>query len=228
MDRPREKLIRNGPENLSDLELWQVIIGSGTKGAHVAQLASQVLEVIAKHHPKQVKIVDLKQIKGLSEAKSAAIMAVVAWGERRQMHASAGLFHPEQIYPLVVDIVNSKQEHLVVLSLDGAYRMISKRVVAVGGMNISAVHPRDVFAEAVAEHAHAIILVHNHPSGVALPSRADLTTTAQLVKAAQILGVELYDHIIVTTNQWYSMRVKADLTRWQEKNYDSPDLYKED
>lgn len=108
--------------------------------------------------------------------------------------------------PLLEDIAGHRQEHLVCLSLDGGYRLITKRVVFIGTVDAVMTHPREVFAGAIADLAVGIVVAHNHPSGDPRPSKQDIMATQQLIAAGQILGVRLFDHIIVAGGEYYSFR----------------------
>lgn len=113
------------------------------------------------------------------------------------------------ILKLLEDIVNHRQEHFVVLSLDSGQRLITKRVVFIGTVDSVLAHPREVFAGAIADLAASIVVAHNHPSGDPNPSNQDITMTQQLVAAGQILGVRLYDHIIVAREEYFSFRAEG-------------------
>jgi len=108
------------------------------------------------------------------------------------------------ILPLLQDIADQRQEHFIVLSVDGQRRLISKRVVFIGTVDTVIAHPREVYAGAIADFAVGIIVAHNHPSGNPTPSNQDIAATQQLIAAGQILGVRLYDHVIVAGSQHYS------------------------
>ena len=101
-----------------------------------------------------------------------------------------------------------KQEYFVCLSLDSAQRLITRRVVTIGLLDVSLAHPREVFAGPLKDRATSVIIAHNHPSGIASPSKEDIKTTQHLVAAGQLLGIRMRDHIIITTNNYYSFRGK--------------------
>jgi DNA repair protein RadC len=113
------------------------------------------------------------------------------------------------ILKLLEDIANHRQEHFVVLSLDTGHRLIAKRIVFIGTVNSVLAHPREVFAGAIADLAAGIVVAHNHPSGNSSPSKQDIAMTQQLAAAGQILGVPLYDHIIVTRGEHFSFRAEG-------------------
>ena len=105
----------------------------------------------------------------------------------------------------LTDIRNKKQEHFVCLSLDGANRLINRRIVSIGTLNASLVHPREVFADVITDRAAGIIVAHNHPSGTLTPSDDDVRTTKRLKEAAELLGIGFYDHLIVTADDYASV-----------------------
>lgn len=108
------------------------------------------------------------------------------------------------ILPLLSDIADHRQEHFIVLSIDTGHRLITKRVVFIGTVSAVIAHPREVYAGAVADFAAGIVIAHNHPSGDPNPSKQDIATTQQLIAAGQILGVQLFDHVIVAGSRHYS------------------------
>jgi DNA repair protein RadC len=112
----------------------------------------------------------------------------------------------EDVLPLLADITGKSQEHFVCISLNGANEVIEKRTVTVGLLDRSQVHPREVFADVIVDHAAAVIFAHNHPSGDLQPSEADLKTQDQLVQAAKILGIRVLDHVIVSKKGYYSFQ----------------------
>ena len=108
------------------------------------------------------------------------------------------------ILPLLRDIASHRQEHFIVLSVDTGRKLITKRIVFIGTINSVIAHPREVYAGAIADMAAGIVVAHNHPSGDPTPSKQDIATTQQLIAAGQILGVSLYDHVIVAGKRHYS------------------------
>jgi len=119
------------------------------------------------------------------------------------------LIRTADILPLLRDIANNRQERFIVLSMDSGQRLITKRVVFIGTIDAVIAHPREVYAGAIADMAAGIVVAHNHPSGDPTPSKQDITTTQQLIAAGQILGVRLYDHIIVAGRRHYSFRASG-------------------
>ncbi|MBI1862989.1 JAB domain-containing protein, partial [Candidatus Microgenomates bacterium] len=112
---------------------------------------------------------------------------------------------PEDIVAQVPELRTAKQEHLVVLTLDGANRLIQKRIISIGTLNSSLVHPREVFADAITDRAASIVVIHNHPSGTLQPSEADTEITKRLKESGKLLGINLLDHIIITKTDYISI-----------------------
>ena len=195
-DRPREKLLKKGAGALSGLELLQVVIGSGVKGADVVKISKDIYSLLELHHGK-VSIDDLQRIKGVSTASASKIIASLELAGRF-VKAGTKINSSEDALLLLADLRYKKQEHFVVLALDGANRLIERRLISVGTLNASIVHPRDVFVDAITDRAASIIVAHNHPSGSLEPSPADIEVTKRLREAGKILGINLLEHIIVT------------------------------
>lgn len=210
VDRPREKLFSRGANSLSDLELLQVLIGSGTRGNPVELLATEVFNLLKRRTDENVDLAELSKLHGLSFAKCTLVAAALELGKRYYEQSRVGLLSTEQLVNLVSDYAAEKQEHLICISLDGAFRLIAKRLISVGTLTSTLVHPREVFAEPITDRAAHVVLVHNHPTGIAEPSEQDLEITRQLVAAGKILGIGVWDHLIITQhNGYFSMREKV-------------------
>ena len=195
-ERPREKMLSKGQGYLSNAELVQVVVGSGIKGADVTQIAAEILDLLEYYHCKP-NLEQLVKIRGVSTATATKLLASLELTSR--LNYSGRIVETEDdVLPLLADIRFKKQEHFVVLTLDGANRLIEKRTVTIGTLNASLVHPREVYADAISDRAAAIIVAHNHPGGSLEPSAADIVTTKRLRAAGELLGVRLLDHIIVT------------------------------
>ena len=126
---------------------------------------------------------------------------------RRQFEVSERpiIDSPEKAVEQLVDIRDKKQEYFVCLTLDGANRLIAKRIITIGTLTASLVHPREVFAEAIADRAASVIVAHNHPSGNLEPSQADREVTKRLKDAGELLGIELIDHVVITQECYKSI-----------------------
>jgi DNA repair protein RadC len=133
-------------------------------------------------------------------------MAAFEFARRRASRENVVVEAAEDILPLVLDIVDKKQEYLVCITLNGANEVIEKRVITVGLLNKNQIHPREVFADAISDRAASVILAHNHPSGVVEPSSDDIVSTKQLADSGKMIGIEVLDHVIVTRNGYLSLK----------------------
>ncbi len=204
-DRPREKLAKYGAGKLSDLELLMAVIGSGTAQADVAKIARDVLKIL-RAKGGEISYEDLRQIKGLGEAKIPVILANLELAKRYLLDDERPVIDsPEKAVEQLSNVRDKKQEYFVCLTLDGANRLIAKRIITIGTLTASLVHPREVFADAIADRAASIIVAHNHPSGNLEVSQADRDVTERLRNSGELLGIRLVDHIIVTKADYRSV-----------------------
>ena len=203
--RPREKLLKKGAQSLSDLELLQALIGSGNKQANVSKIAQGVKKLLQKHGA-DISYEQLAEVTGMGEAKTTEILAAFELSKRYLIDSDSPIIDsPEKAVEQLTDFRDKKQEYFVCLTLDGANRLIAKRVITIGTLNSSLVHPREVFADAITDRAASIIVAHNHPSGTLSPSEADRNITVKLHESAKLLGINLTDHIIITKSSFASI-----------------------
>ena len=207
-DKPREKLAAKGPEALSDQELLAVLLGSGIRGKDVFNVSRNLLRKLDNGKEK-TDINTLTSIEGIGFAKACQILASFEFARRRIVKESTVIQKADDILPFISYIAGKKQEYFICVSLNGANEVIGNRVVTVGLLNTNQVHPREVFVNAIADRAASVILAHNHPSGVLEPSPDDIAATRQLVKAGEILGIEVLDHIIITKKGYLSLKDKG-------------------
>jgi len=200
-DRPREKLLQKGPRYLSDIELLCILIGKGTRGKDVIQLSNEIMKV-HENDLRDMTIESLSNINGIGPAKACNIMAGFELARRYNGRKLSVIRNAEDVIPLVSHIRDKKQEYFVCITLNGANEVINNRVVTVGLLNSSQIHPREVFADAIIDRAASVVLVHNHPSGSLEPSVDDRRITSQLKDAGKILGINVLDHIIVTSSNF--------------------------
>lgn len=205
IDRPREKLFSRGASALTDEELVAAILGMGVAGRDVFTLARDVAKLIREH--KTALTPDhLTAIPGMGNAKAAQILSAFELARRHLLKEVIRVSRPLDILPLLCDISGKMQEHFVCITLNGAHEVIEKRIVTVGLLNQSQVHPREVFADALTDRAAAVIFAHNHPSGNLEPSSADIQVQRQLEQGARILGLRVLDHVIVSKRGYYSFQ----------------------
>lgn len=215
IERPREKLIRYGPERLSNSELLAIILRSGKKGENVVDLAYKILKRYKAEELPHLSYADLKDVQGLGPAKACEIIACFELG-KRLLKGKIEKFYlkAEDIWNELRDIRDNKKEHFVIFFLDARNQVIKREIISVGSLNANLVHPREVFEPAVRSLAAQIVLAHNHPSGDPEPSEDDLEITKRLVEAGKILGIEVVDHIIVVKNKFFSFKDKGLLQKY--------------
>ena len=208
--RPRERLLAAGPAALSDGELMGLLFGIGNREKTAVELANEVIsEAGGLHGLYDVSVHELTQVNGIGEAKACIILAAVELGRRIGQVRNPG--RPVVSSPADVDrllrgrIANLDRENFVVVLLNTKNEVIETPLVSVGTLSASLVHPREVFKPAVRASAASVILAHNHPSGKVEPSREDREVTRRLSGAAEILGIEVLDHIIVGDG-FYSLK----------------------
>lgn len=200
--RPREKLLQRGPAALADAELLALLLRTGTAGCDVLRLAQQVLDAcggvagLVQGDPAR-----LAGVKGLGPAKRAEIQAVAELA-RRALAAGlreAPVFSSPQAVKdyLALQLAGRPQEVFAALFLDSQHRLIAYEELFQGGLDRTSVHPRELARRALALNAGAVIVAHNHPSGVAEPSRADETLTTTLKAGLGLLEIRLLDHVVV-------------------------------
>lgn len=209
-DRPREKLWQKGAGALSDLELMAILLGKGIVGHDVMTVANRILKVMDASNINP-NIEDLQKIDGVGPAKAALIAAAIEFARRRIRPEGFKISIPPDVLPLIQHYADRKQEHFICISLNGANEVIASRVVSVGLVNKTHVHPREVFADPITDRASAIIVAHNHPSGDLNPSRDDSAITKQLKFAGETLGIRLLDHIIFNHKGYYSFLENSEL-----------------
>ena len=209
-ERPREKVMANGVQYLSDSELLAILIGSGTRHITAVELARQILKGAGNslHVLGRQGIGELVRIKGVGPAKAITILAALELGRRR-----AGMQHTEKtpvkssetvyklFHPLMGDL---EHEEFWLLMLNRANRVLGRYKVSQGGLSGTVIDNRIILKKALDNLASSIIVCHNHPSGNKQPSDADLKITEKLKKAAEMLEIKLLDHVIIADKSYFS------------------------
>ncbi|MFZ4394802.1 MAG: RadC family protein [Kiritimatiellia bacterium] len=203
--RPREKLREKGVSALTDEELVAAILGMGTAGVDVRTIARQVAGLI-REHKTGLTLEHLLAVPGVGLAKAGQILSAFELARRHLLKDIVKITTASDALPLLADIAGKQQEHFLCISLNGANEVIEKRTVTIGLLDRSQVHPREVFADVIADRAAAVIFAHNHPSGDLNPSDADRKIHEQLTQAAKILGIRILDQIIVTRKGYCSFQ----------------------
>jgi len=208
-ERPREKLISKGPQNLKDEEFLAILLGTGVEGKNVIEVAKQILNKYSKKRLLKLTYNDLSKIKGIGPAKACTILAAAELVKR-------ALKIGEETLPVIrstKDVIaqvgylrNKLREHLVATYLNARNEMLFRKHIFIGTLDANIAHPREIFSEALRQNAAAIILVHNHPSGDPEPSKADLEITKRILEAGKIMGIDVLDHVIITKNKVFSFK----------------------
>ena len=209
-ERPRERLFAYGPERLSDLELLSVLIGTGTRGNSVARVAAEVLSLLDRRNG-PVDVDTVSGIKGMGLITAAQLAAAIELSRRRLCPGQRKITYPSDVMPIVSHYADRNQEHFLCLALNGAHEVMNIRVVSVGLLNRTIVHPREVFADPLKDRAAAVVVAHNHPSGSVEPSKEDRQITARLKEAGEMLGIQLLDHIVFSIRGYYSFLEKGEM-----------------
>jgi len=208
--RPREKLLAGGPSSLSDKELLSILLNTGIKGKNVKALSGDLLSLLDKN--KDIpSINDISRLSGIGQSKACAISAMLEFGRRRYGSFSARIKQPADIFTLVRHYADRKQERFISLSLNGAHEVLAVRIVTIGLVNKTIIHPREVFADIIQDRAAAFCVAHNHPSGQLESSAEDDEITSRLQMASRILGLHFVDHIIFSENNWWSFKENGKL-----------------
>ncbi len=203
-DKPREKLTKKGVGALKDYELLAIVLGSGTKDKDVLKLSKEIIRLFEDDF-EQITLEKLTAIHGLGVAKSSQILSAIELSKRYLIKQNKKITNAQDIYDELQEYKNKRQEYFIVITLDGANHIIEKRVVFIGTLNRSLVHPREVFADALSDRAASIVIAHNHPSGQLEASSEDIDITQRLNESAKLLGIELLDHVIFTKEGYYSL-----------------------
>ena len=200
-EKPRERLIKYGAENLSNTDLISILIGTGTKNCNVKELSSIILSKINSIESlDELTITELTSIKGLGKAKALTIMAAIELGKRGLVINNAKTIN--EYFSSIISY--SKQEELLVILIDNKKRLISYKKMYKGTSNASYASPKEIFNYAIREGADALVIMHNHPSGIVTPSNADKMLTNSIIETGKVIGIPLLDHIITNGKEYYS------------------------
>ena len=210
-ERPRERCLRLGVASLSAVELLALVAGGGGAGGSTLALAHAVLQKfgslqqLAHRSP-----AELRSVTGFGDARATALVAAFELGRRArrdQAELQRAVDGPEDVVSMVSPLLEGlQQEAVVALSLGARHQALHVTTVALGSLNAAGVHPREVFRDAIAVGAAAIVLAHNHPSGDPEPSEDDIRLTRRFVRCGETLGIELLDHLVLGGGRWVSLR----------------------
>ena len=208
-EKPRERLLKYGSSNISNEDLISIIIRTGSKNENVKELSSKILSRIKNiNNLNDLSLRELMDIKGVGKTKALTILAAIELGKRVSdivIEDKVVLNTTEKVHKYFANIIaREKQENLLVILLDNKNRLISYQNMFKGTDNASLVSPKEIFNYAIKERAFAIIIMHNHPSGVITPSNADIELTNQIIMSGKLIGIPLVDHLITNGKDYYS------------------------
>jgi DNA repair protein RadC len=210
-DRPREKLLLRGAQNLSDAELIAILLRTGTKGKPVIQLAQELLKESGGLSTIAVKTIEsLTKFSGIGKDKAVAIAAAFELGKRidfqKKWFAEKKISSPADVADIFIPILRDElKEKFIIVCLSSANKIIKWETISVGTLNSSVVHAREIFKAAVENSSASIILLHNHPSGNPEPSNEDIAITRRLIDAGKVMDIPVFDHIIIAGNKFTSL-----------------------
>ena len=201
-ERPRERLVSRGPDALTHAELIAILLRTGLKGANVVQIGQQLIQKYGSLNALALaKVDELKQVAGIGQDKAATLVAAFALAKRMEQERrdeSPVLDNPETVVNYMRETNRLRDvESLQLLLLNVRNKLIRVEEISDGLVDTLLVHPREVFRAAIMANAAAVILLHNHPSGDPTPSDADIKVTRDLIRAGQLLKIEILDHVII-------------------------------
>jgi DNA repair protein RadC len=209
-DRPREKLIKKGVQSLSDAEIVAILIGSGSRNESAVELSKKVLKSANNNLNElgKLNISDLTKMKGIGEAKAITILAALELGRRRKVSeiiTKRKITQSKDIFELFQPILGDlPHEEFWILLLNRSNRIIEKIKISQGGVSGTVIDVKIILKQAIEKLASSIILCHNHPSGNRTPSNADDTITMKLKNGAELLDIQVLDHVIIADVDYYS------------------------
>ena len=206
IDKPRERLFKYGLSALKNYELIAVLLGSGVQGKDVIKLARE-LEKFFDLNFENIDLNTLLKIHGLGKAKASQIISAIELSRRYlQDTQNYKISNVNDVFEEIKPYKNKRQEYFLTLYLDGANNLIETKIITIGTLNQSLVHPREVYSYAIEKRCASIIVAHNHPSGILKPSNEDIKVTLRLKETGKILGIELLDHVIFTNEGFVRLK----------------------
>lgn len=213
---PRERLIRLGPEKLSNQELLAILLRTGNKEKHVLELSAYLLSSLdSLADLKKFSLQELQRLSGIGKVKAIEIKAMLELADRIQIAGQAVaapvLSSAQVAEKMMIELGDKQQEHLVAIYLDSQNKIIEEKTIFIGTVRKSIAEPREILYYACKNMATSLIVVHNHPSGLTKPSANDYHFTEKIKRSCGYLGLICLDHIIVSKHGYYSFREKSDL-----------------
>ncbi|MDB4991887.1 MAG: repair protein RadC [Parcubacteria group bacterium] len=211
-DKPRERMLNHGPNALTGQELMAILLSTGTKKEEVLNMSARILREYGERS--LLSSTDAKQLAHDLDIPLGKAMQIIAAGElgrryfQKKRNGASVIRTAKDVFDYTADMRSLTKEHLRGLYLDTHYQIIHDEVLSIGTIDANLIHPREVFRPALAHAAAAIVLVHNHPSGISTPSEADRVVTLQIAEAGRVIGIDLIDHVVVTDESFVSIPVE--------------------
>lgn len=210
--RPREKMLQGGPKGLSHVELLAVILGTGTRKENVLKIAERLIRRYGVGAMPALTVREWAANPGVGEARACRLSALFELARRVEKASSREaprIGGPKDVYAQARDLCQAKKEHLLGLYLDSQNHLLARETLSIGSLNTTRTHPREILHPAIINLALGFILVHNHPSGTLTPSTDDIEFTRAIGRAAEMMGIPLYDHVIVSREGFVSLKEKG-------------------
>jgi DNA repair protein RadC len=210
--RPRERLMAGGAAALTSIELVAILLGSGTARDGVLKVAERVVRRHGLARLPELGLEDWTGNHGIGRVRACQMLAAFELARRCTDRVPADALRvssPRQAFSQVRDLARAKKEHLVGLYLDAQNCLLARETLSIGTLNTTRTHPREVLQPAIMHHALGFILVHNHPSGNLTPSRDDVEFTRAMRRASEIMGIDLYDHLVIGAGGFVSLKEKG-------------------
>jgi len=209
---PREKYLQRGIDNLSDMELIAILVGSGIKGrdflAVSRNIVSKMRKITSKHN--SIALRDMTEIEGVGVVTAMRILCGIELGKRLYDFGSCEksiVKNSENAYAILKDIGKKKQEYVVALFLNSRFEVLDRRTICIGSLDGVSVLPRDIIIPALELNSSSVVIAHNHPSGDPTPSSEDILITKRISEGLSLVGLNLLDHIVIGDNQWRRVEV---------------------
>ncbi|MFP4403052.1 MAG: RadC family protein [Candidatus Woesearchaeota archaeon] len=207
--RPRERMLKNGAGKLNDAELFAILLGKGTKNNNIIDISNNLISNNSYNQLANLSINELTKFKGIGQIKALQIKAIFELCKRINLNTEKiiNLNSPKKVFLYMKDALkNLNQEHFFVLCLNSKNCLVSQKIVSIGTINSTIIHPREIFRDAIKNSACSIIIVHNHPSGCSKPSNEDLEITKNIIDASKLISIQILDHIIIGNNNYWSYK----------------------
>lgn len=210
-DLVAEKIENNGIDSFSDTELLKMALGD-TETLFSDSMAKAIREVFDTKTGFEETFSRIAKVDGLPKEKAIALSAIVEFARRRTAgRVTKRATRPQDVFDTVKHYFDPEQERFIVVGVNGAGEIAYSKVVTIGLLDRTLIHPREVFSDAIKMRCSGIFIAHNHPSSNVQPSEADILSTERLKKAGELLGIQLLDHIVFSETEYYSLREHGDM-----------------